>query len=251
MQWYYAEGGQQKGPVEDLALDELVRSGTVRDDTLVWCAGMEAWEPHGRVRGQRGAPPVVAAPPSEVHYCSECGRPFPANELVTIGAAAVCIQCKPIYLQRLRESGEAAVGKWHYGGFWIRVAAKVIDGVLLQIVLLAIRIPLLGASFFPAPGAQPQMALFGLFLLINLVLVASYEIIFVTKRGATIGKMILGLKIIRPDGSGIPPGLSVARYFAQFISSITLGIGYLMAGFDDQKRALHDRICETRVVYSK
>jgi uncharacterized RDD family membrane protein YckC len=41
----------------------------------------------------------------------------------------------------------------------------------------------------------------------------------------------------------------VGRYFAQWISAIILAIGYIMAAFDDQKRALHDRICETRVIH--
>ena len=250
MQWYYAEDGQQKGPIEDTALDELVRSGAVRDDTLVWCAGMQTWEAHDKVRGHRSSS-VAVATSAETYYCSECGRPFAPNELVTIGPASVCLECKPIYLQRLREGGGSVAGSRHFGGFWIRVAAKLIDAVLLQIVLLAVRIPLLGATLFPAPGDPPRLGLVVLFALFNFVAVASYEIFFVAKRGATIGKMILGLKVIRPDGSGIPLGLSVGRYFAQFISSLTLGIGYLMAGFDDQKRTLHDRICETRVVYSK
>ena len=47
MKWYYAEGGKQIGPVEESALDDLVRQGVVRDDTLVWREGMAAW--HGWV----------------------------------------------------------------------------------------------------------------------------------------------------------------------------------------------------------
>ena len=46
MKWYYAEGGKQIGPVDESALDDLVRQGVVRDDTLVWREGMAAWQPH-------------------------------------------------------------------------------------------------------------------------------------------------------------------------------------------------------------
>jgi hypothetical protein len=42
--------------------------------------------------------------------------------------------------------------------------------------------------------------------------------------------------------------LSVGRYFAKMLSSLTLLIGYIIAAFDEEKRSLHDRICNTRVV---
>jgi uncharacterized RDD family membrane protein YckC len=42
--------------------------------------------------------------------------------------------------------------------------------------------------------------------------------------------------------------LAVGRYFAHMLSAFTLYIGYMMAGWDEEKRALHDRICDTRVV---
>ena len=96
-----------------------------------------------------------------------------------------------------------------------------------------------------------MMAPLLLITFLSVVAAACYEIFFIAKRGATIGKMIFGLKVIRADGSPLSLALSTGRYFAQLINSFTLGIGYFMAGFDDQKRALHDRICETRVIYSR
>ena len=44
MTWYYADAGRQVGPVEEAALDDLVRAGVVRDDTLVWRDGMPNWQ---------------------------------------------------------------------------------------------------------------------------------------------------------------------------------------------------------------
>ena len=66
--------------------------------------------------------------------------------------------------------------------------------------------------------------------------------------GATPGKMALGLKVVRPNGGPITLGRAVGRYFAKRLSSITLGIGYIIAGFDAEKRAMHDMIVDTRVV---
>ena len=57
MQWYYAEDGAQKGPVEEAVLEQLIAAGTVRGDTLVWQEGMENWERCDKVRGF--APPPI------------------------------------------------------------------------------------------------------------------------------------------------------------------------------------------------
>jgi uncharacterized RDD family membrane protein YckC len=215
MNWYYAEGGKQMGPVEESALDGLISAGIVRDDTLVWHEGMAAWQPHAVVRGsQAGIParfPSAAPPLSGVHYA----------------------------------------------GFWIRFLARLIDGMILGIAGLILRLPLVimlgvgmgrGNPFGMAPALGAATAVS---LLVNLALGMAYEVYFVSMRGATPGKMALGLKIIRANGSPVDAGLALGRYFAHWISGITLMIGYIMAGFDSQKRALHDRICETRVIYAR
>jgi uncharacterized RDD family membrane protein YckC len=61
--------------------------------------------------------------------------------------------------------------------------------------------------------------------------------------------MALGLRVLRGDGSPLSFWRAVGRYFATWISMMTLYIGFIMAAFDDQKRALHDHICDTRVVH--
>ncbi len=256
MQWYYADQGRQIGPVEETGLDDLVRAGLVRDDTLVWHDGMGTWQAHGIVRGRRAAEGMPGLGfPGETRYCGECGRPFSANELVTIGTAPICAGCKPIFLQRIREGGQALF-TMRYGGFWIRFAAVMIDGTLLGVVNFLVELPLM-ILVMPKVGLTPgalSPALIGLTAvqtLLNLAIACAYEVYFISTRGATIGKQALGLKVVRADGTGIPLSLAFGRYFAKWINTFTLAIGYIMAGFDEQKRALHDRICETRVIYSK
>ena len=68
------------------------------------------------------------------------------------------------------------------------------------------------------------------------------------KYGATPGKMALKLKIIRAEGDPVGYALAAGRYLAFLLSSFTVGIGFLMAAFDEEKRTLHDRVCDTRVV---
>jgi len=256
MKWFYADQGQQKGPVDESALNDLVLAGVVRDDTLVWNEGMPNWQTHGSLRGVAPtSKPLSGVAGMDTRYCGECGRPSPASELVAIGPASICAMCKPAYLQKLRQGG-ATAGVRHYGGFWIRTAARIVDAILLNMAFLIVRIPFGIAMFAPGAARNPAavIAMMGPFLLItflSMVAAACYEIFFIAKRGATIGKMIFGLKVIRADGSPLSLGLSTGRYFAHFINTFTLGIGYLMAAFDVQKRALHDRICETRVIYSR
>jgi uncharacterized RDD family membrane protein YckC len=84
----------------------------------------------------------------------------------------------------------------------------------------------------------------GLSMLIN----AAYITFFLGKFGATPGKMALRLRVVSPSGGSISYGRAFCRFLAEFLSSILLCIGYIMAAFDEEKRALHDRICDTRVI---
>jgi uncharacterized RDD family membrane protein YckC len=61
--------------------------------------------------------------------------------------------------------------------------------------------------------------------------------------------MIFGLQVVRPTGEGLTWGRAVARVFGRWLSSLTFLIGYIIAAFDSEKRALHDFLCDTRVVY--
>jgi uncharacterized RDD family membrane protein YckC len=266
MKWYYADAGRQVGPVEDLQLDDLVRSGAVRDDTLIWREGMANWQPHSAVRGPAKPTPIPAAAvpiAAETRFCSECGRPFPAHDMVTIGSATICAQCKPLYMQRMREGGQA-IGVRRYAGFWIRFVAQIIDGIILFVLGLIVGFPvrmLLGVSAVSVAQTQDpnqvlamlpaMMGMIGVSLLINLVVGICYDIWFVHNKGGTIGKLALGLQIIRLDGSRLSYGEAIGRYFAKILSAIILYIGFIMAGLDAEKRALHDRICNTLVIYSK
>jgi uncharacterized RDD family membrane protein YckC len=262
MSWYYSDAGRQVGPIEEAALDDLVRQGAVRDDTLVWREGMANWQPHGAVRGPKPAPMPAVPIGADSSFCSECGRPFPTNQLVALGNANVCAQCKPIYLQRMREGGQAIATR-RYAGFWIRFVAVIIDSVILNVAMLIITIPLglMGAGIGAGQveqlnrgdfaGIGALIALYGVFILVVVALGISYEVYFISTRGATLGKMAVGIKVIRADGGKVTLGLAFGRYFARIISGMILYIGFMMAGFDEQKRSLHDRICDTRVIYVK
>ncbi len=102
MNWFYAEGNQQLGPVSDSQLEEFLRSGKISPTTLVWREGMSQWQPLG-----------VARPMANV--CVECGKSFPPEELIQLNNSPVCAQCKPILLQRMREGAATPSA---FGSLW-------------------------------------------------------------------------------------------------------------------------------------
>jgi uncharacterized RDD family membrane protein YckC len=162
----------------------------------------------------------------------------------------VCANCKPAFTHELRERGMART-QYVYAGFWIRFLARLIDSMLLYIVILPVTFLAVGMRAFD-PSRQELDPTFlltqGILMLFNISLAAAYEVWFLANYSATPGKMAIGKKVIVADGSRITYGRALARYLASYISYFTLLIGYIMAAFDDEKRTLHDRICDTRVV---
>lgn len=65
---------------------------------------------------------------------------------------------------------------------------------------------------------------------------------------ATLGKKALGLEVTDLRGTRVTFGRATGRYFARYISIMTIGIGFLMAGFTEKKQALHDIIAGTLVI---
>jgi uncharacterized RDD family membrane protein YckC len=95
----------------------------------------------------------------------------------------------------------------------------------------------------------PELAMRAVFLaLVQFVVACGYEGIMVGKYGATLGKLAVKIKVVKADGSPVGYGRAFGRYFAKLLSVMICLIGLFMAFFDTEKRALHDRICNTRVV---
>jgi len=268
MPWFYAEEGKQVGPIEDAEFERLVSSGAIAPGTLVWREGMPNWEPLLKVRPSL-PPPSIAAPPSQPEAatpgqvrCTECQRIFAVEETVEIGTARVCAACKPVYVQKLREGAAtftpaAVVGTIRYAGFWIRFVAKFIDGLIVTVVLLPVSV-IFGFTFSMNPSVgpanwqamlAPMFANIAIQTFIGFAVRMFYTWLMVARYSATLGKMAVGLKVVTPEGLPISSKRAFARYWAEVVSQFTCYIGYILAAFDDQKRSLHDRICETRVVY--
>ncbi len=145
-----------------------------------------------------------------------------------------------------------------YAGFWKRFVAYIIDGCITSFVSLLFIIPLVivigvgGANEeFDNPSMGFLAIIVGMYLMIASVLFILqwlYFAIMESTRGATFGKMALGIRVTDMNGNPISFGRASGRYFAKIISSVTFCIGYIIAGFSQQKQALHDMIAGCLVI---
>jgi uncharacterized RDD family membrane protein YckC len=261
MNWYYVSAGQQAGPVTEEQLKELARTGQIEAKTLVWREGMANWQPFeealpaavpAAVASISGGPvPAAAARAAEAAtaeaVCAECGKIFPIEDTIQYGNARVCASCKPIFMQKLAEGVEINTGV-KYGSFWVRFGAKFLDGLLLRVAGFPLG---LMVGFLSGPRSQSSLLMVQAMLGgASLLIAMAYTTFFLGKYGATPGKMVSKLKVISADGSKVTYGKACGRFWAELLSGCpTLFIGYLIAAKDEEHRALHDRICNTRVVH--
>jgi uncharacterized RDD family membrane protein YckC/Tfp pilus assembly major pilin PilA len=125
----------------------------------------------------------------------------------------------------------APVSTGLYAGFWRRVAAYLLDSLILLI-------PGLVLGLIPILGFFLQLAMW-----------ATYKAVFEAgERQATPGKRAMGIKVTTLDGERISKGQAVGRYFGMLLSGIILGIGFMMAGFTARRQGLHDMMASTLVV---
>ena len=242
--YHYVVNGQSNGPVTIEQIDDLVKTGSLGSDTLIWSDGMPEWQRYSAVRGgSTGATrtALASAPPiAGAMVCSVCNQSYPADQVIRYGPSLVCGNCKPQFLQRLRE-GAAVGGALDYAGFGRRFGAKMIDTLLVYAINF-------GVGFVAAltGGEEATITLFA--LAVNMVIAFGYPIFFLGKWGQTLGKMAVGVKVVAPDGEPIGYGRAAGRVLAEIVTGFTIGIGYLMVLWDDERRSLHDRIASTRVV---
>lgn len=248
MNWYYAEGKRKIGPISKEEFRSLAQAKKINSKTLVWRPGMKDWQELGEIVKQKSSSSQEqqkAVTPGKA-VCSECGETFSEDEMISFENAKVCAGCKPVFVQKIKE-GVSVAGIMEYAGFWIRFGAKFIDWVILGIIGWILFIP--AGILIPSTKDTSLVFIIPVVMqLFNIVIAAAYTTWFLGKFGATPGKMACKLKVVQPDASMLSYPRALGRHFAEWISGMILMIGYIMAAFDDQKRSLHDRICETRVI---
>jgi uncharacterized RDD family membrane protein YckC len=153
--------------------------------------------------------------------CPQCGTQN--ND-----SAAYCQACG----RSLTAAATPAPSAQQYAGFWTRLAAWVIDIVIVYAV-----------SGLVIAGT------FGIGILAVFLLPWVYEAWLLSSDWqATVGKRALGMRVIDLQGRRITFARASGRHFAKYISAFLLGIGFIMAAFTSKKQALHDMLAETLVI---
>ncbi len=140
------------------------------------------------------------------------------------------------------------------GGFWLRSMAFATDQVIL-LFILAIFVVLgfmslaMGTSGGRAiPLLRQVRIVLPVILPLGLVLNLAYFTFFHGTWGQTIGKMIFGLRVVRPDGQPLTYLRALIRVWGYFLSAIPFLLGFLWVGFTSSKRSWHDVLTDTMVI---
>ena len=244
MIWYYidesvTDGERRKGPYNIDEIRDFVKDGVIKDETLVWHSGMEAW---------------VAWKDTEE------SKEVPLSEEEQIKAALEAI---------LAEHNK---GK-RYAGFFVRSLAYFIDNFILSVIGILIVMIMSSAQIIDLNALADAMNAYvndptseealnkvidtqgvHLFLIIWGVVQAIYFVAFTAIKSATPGKMLMKIHVEAAHDEAMSWMVSLIRFVASLITQVTLmfyGIGYLIVMIDPKRRALHDHIARTRVVHNR
>jgi uncharacterized RDD family membrane protein YckC len=111
-------------------------------------------------------------------------------------------------------------------GFWVRMAALLIDVLLIGFVTSVLH------------------QVFHMHLLV----LATYGAVMWKLRGSTIGGIVFDLRVVRLDGREVDWETAIVRALGCFLSLAVAGLGFFWIAFDDAKQAWHDKIAGTVVV---
>lgn len=237
--WYFMDRrNQRQGPMNKLDLVAAYRRAEITPENLVWHDGMPQWLSLRQVQDELGLSASESMP----------ATPPPLPPIIPLTANAP-VASPSIASQQYRGIDRDDIV---YAGFVRRLAALFVDGLILIVPLFAISFLLgivIGIVFKDADSKTLQTigACTGFLaaVVIKLVYFAFQES---SRHQATFGKRALGIKVTDESGQRLSFGRAVGRYFASALSYLTLYVGFLMAGFTERKRALHDMVASTLVV---
>ena len=189
-------------------------------------------------------------------FCQACGQ--------EVGGAVIVAPTPSITVSGPVSASISTPASFPYGGFWERVGAYLIDGLILGIpfgaVVMALIITFGGFGvLLHRRAADPSAAMalvapvFMIFFLGMLGFLILQWLYFAgmesSERQATFGKSVMSLRVTNYEGQRISFGHATGRFFAKIVSGmVPLALGYIMAAFTEKKQALHDFIAGTLVV---
>jgi uncharacterized RDD family membrane protein YckC len=236
MEIWIGRDGERHGPYKEEDVRQWLRSGQVSPKDLAWYEGLADWQPLSVL-----FPDVSAAAP-----------PPAADNPYAAPAAPLLPQVTAAALE-------------DHAGFWKRVAAYVLDAIILYIpgTLIqkmmggaaaeeAMKQAQLGAAGNPelmmAAMSQYYETMLPAILIITVMTWLYFAVCESSSWQGTLGKLALGIRVTDMQGAKISFPRALGRYPAKYLSALILGIGFLMVAWTQRKQGLHDLIAGTLVL---
>lgn len=143
----------------------------------------------------------------------------------------------------------------NYAGFWVRLAAYMIDSIIVTVGLLVVRLAWIAVGAIISGTILDGNVLFHYSLkdIVLYIFKVMYFILLTWCTGTTIGKRLMNLRVVPADRNEKLSFVDVLyrETVGRFLCGISIWIGYIIVGIDKEKRGFHDMLCDTRVVYEK
>lgn len=253
MKWFFidesiTDGERRQGPYSIDEIHDFVNQGKITDNTLVWHTGEPDWK-----TWKEASLSFENVPP----------EPTPSAEQEELLADTIKA------LESIVEENRRRTLR--FAGFIVRAAAYIIDNAILGIFggLALFMLSAAGmidfgqiqqaADLYISNPASTEnlnalLAVPGMstFITIWSIIQTLYFVVFHALYSATPGKMLLHIHVETADGNRLTWGASIARYLCSVLTQFTTviyGLGYLIVCIDPKRRALHDWIARTFVVF--
>lgn len=251
------EFGNPKDEFSGFGDDEEEITTPTQDE--FWGAGDEFGGQTRMPRRQKQSSRASSPRASRQQECPMCGE-------MTSSQSRKCEHCGESLTKSDSGSRSRRRGyEMDHAGFWLRFVANLIDSILVNIVVWVLFFLVLlviggigtamGADQPGRPGdpgaAQIILGLlvwlfFGLIFIVLPWLYYAYMESGDAK--GTFGKQIMGIEVTDTNGRQISFLNATGRHFGKILSGMMCGAGFIMAGFTEQKQALHDIVANTLVV---
>jgi uncharacterized RDD family membrane protein YckC len=145
-----------------------------------------------------------------------------------------------------------------YAGFITRLAAFVIDILFINLIIYIVsQIAVLLVKFFGVERYLPEtatdyfvMAVAVVVMGIGLSFSYLYAIFLWRISGQTLGKALMGVRVVGADGRFLTFRQGTIRFFAYWLSALALFTGFLWSLIDDRRQTWHDKLAKTYVIYA-
>ena len=139
-----------------------------------------------------------------------------------------------------------------YAGFFVRLAAYLVDLLVVGIALLIVRIPIWIMSFINPDNfiVRDMIFQYSIADILLYLLKVVYFVLLTYYTGSTLGKKLFQIKVVSTENRKMTFFEVVFREtVGRFLAALIIYVGYIMVGVDKQKRGLHDILSDTQVIY--